>query len=670
MGLFGARRRWLRGLAVVGWLLHSAAARGVEGVPAGWSPPAPWSYQDGRFEASVASSEARLLVPGSGGLRDGTVGVTLSQVAGELRDLRLGLLYGARDTANAAFVLLRGDGSYWLGRLDEGKPVVALTGHSVALRAAEPNRLEVARDHGRETILVNGRRLLNRPAEGDGLGAIGLWISGSGTGVFVELDLRPAGSVPAVSDPAVSNGGPSRPTPPTRPAVAPELTLSPSRFPASPRFAEASAPPPAPATIGAKAGLPTTPSGPLEAAPRLTEVAGRTEPELLTAAVAVVMPPGSASAAMALPPAEVGSLAATPKALFAESFDPPSHEWNEDAFRRIENGELHIRAVSGYKLSGFPFDYRNYTYRARARALTPHGGTYGLVARLQPDGSSGYLFVVRDPDVYAVARLDGGKPVLLRRGNAALGAGWNQLAVRCVGADLAFSINDSVVASLEDDRYPRGGIGLWVDEHRQAAFDDLLVEAVEPGPRPPGDSGQPGAAAVAVLLEEHFDPPTMPWQQDAQREIRDGALELRAPYERFVISGVADGRFVDYQVTVAVESVGGPGRGRYGLVARLQPDGRTGYLFAIAGAGRFVVLRLDPQGAAKELARGEAPLSAGINQLGARCEGERIAFDVNGAEVVTVKDSRYSTGGFGLYVDNGAHARFDDLIATTLRPVP
>ncbi|MBI2299366.1 MAG: hypothetical protein HYU66_10565, partial [Armatimonadetes bacterium] len=340
-------------------------------------------------------------------------------------------------------------------------------------------------------------------------------------------------------------------------------------------------------------------------------------------------------------------------------------------FRRITGGELRIKAVSGYKLSGFPYSFADYVFTARTRALSAQGGTYGMVSRLQPDGNSGYLFVIRDPDTFAVARLDGGKPVLLRRGQAALATDWNRLEVRSLGATHTFRVNGAVVATFSDDRYPRGGIGLWVDEHRDAAFDDLLVEglAAEQTDLPAnGDSTPVPRQSDVVLLEERFDPPQMHWQEDAHREIRDGALRLSAPAQRFIISGVADGRYVDYSVTTECERLDGPATGRAGLVVRLQGDGRTGYVFAVDASSGWVVLRFDPGDQAVELARGEAAWRPGVNTLAARCQGDRLNFAVNGASVVAIRDPAYRGGGFGLYVDNGTVARFDNILA--LRPAP
>ncbi|NUQ01111.1 MAG: hypothetical protein HUU35_14780, partial [Armatimonadetes bacterium] len=351
--------------------------------------------------------------------------------------------------------------------------------------------------------------------------------------------------------------------------------------------------------------------------------------------------------------------------LFSEDFDPPKHRWDVDGLRRIESGEIRIRAVAGYLLSGQALPLTDYTAAVRARAMSSGGGTYGLVTRLQRDAQSGYLFLLRDPDVFAVARLDAGKPILLRRGEVAVTAGWNQLEVDCLGGLFVFRVNGAVVASFSDDRYATGGVGLWVDNHRQAAFDDLLVTAAER----PDTSGSGRELPLPepdrkVLLEERFDPPQLAWLEDEQRRIVEGALELRSEEGRFAISGAPESRTGDYQVQVEATRLDGPDRGLHGLLVRLQPDSRSGYLLAVYGGGRYLVLRFDAEGYVA-LARGETPLRPGANTLAAACQGAELQFLVNGTVVTRLTDTTYPGGGFGLYADNGVVARFDNLLATT-----
>jgi len=345
--------------------------------------------------------------------------------------------------------------------------------------------------------------------------------------------------------------------------------------------------------------------------------------------------------------------------LFEESFgDPPQHTWREDDYRHIANGQIVIQAREGYLLSGFPLELRDYRYQARARSLSESGGTYGLVVRLQPGGDSGYLCVVREPDVFAVARLDHGKATLLGRGRVTLGPDWHELAVDARGSTFTFVVDGKEVSGFADETYHSGGIGLWVDDYRQAAFDDLLATALGDTP-----AGPPPEPARELLFEERFDPPQLAWRQDRQRLIHDGGFELRSPQDLFITAGVPESRTGNYRFEADVQRLDGPDRGLCGLIARLQSDSRSGYVFALRGNGHFVVFRMDRTDA-KLLAEGTAPLRERQNRLRIDCDGDALQFRLNDTLVAEARDDTYLTGGFGLYADNGVTARFDNLRAT------
>lgn len=377
--------------------------------------------------------------------------------------------------------------------------------------------------------------------------------------------------------------------------------------------------------------------------------------------------------------------ASPPELVFRETFNPPAHPWVQDADRRIVNGELRMQAVTGHTLSGFHLPRADAVYTARVRPLSADGGTFGLVARLQADGAGGYLVVVRPPDRWAVARLQAGQVTLLAKGTTPqpLRRGFHEVALRCEGNRLEARLGDQALATVVDDTFTEGGIGVWVDDDRVAAFDDLSVTLLAATPAetpqaPAVDAAMqmpttpPPAAAIgnaaAVLFEERFDDPATAsaWAPQLTDAWSERGLLLTAPDGRFAVTGKTDARFTDYRVTAAARRVDGPAHGRLGLVARLQPDGRSGYVLALS-TGRWVALRLDADGVV-ELARGRLDPSVAVDRsvvLGVHCRGSRLQFDLNGATVATVDDATYASGGFGFYVDNGCRARFDDLVART-----
>ncbi|MCC7494537.1 MAG: hypothetical protein IT204_19420 [Fimbriimonadaceae bacterium] len=672
------------------WLLlavllapRQAASRVAERFDApAWSLAAPWLLADGELRATVAGSSARLLVPSTSGLRRGELRVTVRQVDGAVSGLRSGVLFGAPDADNGYFLLIRGDGGYWLGKLVGGKAVPALTGLVAAVSTAGPNEIRIRWDGPQQTILLNGSRLLTRQdgSYSPAAGSVGLWVEGTGTAGFDTVE---------VDDPSQPDSPPTAPgttTPPTGPDTPPVTLPGPTSEPRSDpppplRGPRADAgPAPVPTTTGPAPGLleqpasggpPSQPVTPLpgprgDAPPTAPPDPPRVDPPRTD-------PPRVEPVGPTVDPTPpVTPVASGPKVLFEESFNPARYPWNEDTLRSLSDGELRIRAVDGYLLSGFPLPLSNYSYRGRARPLSAGGGTYGLVTRLQKGGRSGYLFVIRDPDLFAVARLDDERPLLLRRGEVALPPGFKDLEVECLGSTFTFKVNGAVVATFSDDRYPTGGVGLWVENHRQAAFDDLLAVEAEAA----GAGGQGAGTVLEVrpdpsrtLLEERFDPPTLAWATDDQRRLQDGALWLSSSGDRFTISGAPEGRTGDWSMSVDVTRRDGPDRGLWGLVARLQPDGKTGYLCAFHGGNRFLVIRLDAENSV-ELARGEALLRPGVNTVTAHCDGRRLEFELNGTRLTTVEDPTYDSGGFGLYVDNGVTASFDNLLAIARRALP
>lgn len=603
-----APRPWL--WLLLTWRLAGAPAaelvrESLVTPPAGWTLGDPWRFTPTGLTAAVRGAQARLLVPGTAQLADGRASVTVQTRAADPADLRAGLLFRASDVDNGWFVLVRADGAYWLGRLVAGHSDVQLSGSIDPGPAGRPLALSVLCRGDRQTIALNGLPLITRTVSGGGQGGVGLWVAGSGAAAFTDLVVEDA------------SGG-------LRPVGTPTQTVVSGRGPEA---------------VLAPGGV--LPGGP----------AGASPPSLNPPTGGLPVPPNPAPD---VPPAPGA------KPLFAEDFNPPRHRWNRDEFRTIDQGWLRLRSGQGYQLSGFPYDFADFVYTAQAQSLSAAGGTLGLVARLGRDGNSGYVCVIREPDLFAVARLDQGKATILQRGSVALSGGIHTLKVTCVGADLGFSVDDRPLVVARDDKYAKGGIGLWVDNKREARFTNLLVHAAAAA-----DVPKPEPRRGRVLVNETFDPPALPWQQDSQRLIRDGRLHLFAPPGRSLVSGVADPRLIDYAAQAEGERVEGLAEGRLGLLVRLQADGRSGYLLALAADGAFVVLKVN--GAqVEQLAQGVAKVRPGVNTLGARCAGSSLRFALNGAEVAAVQDATWPAGGVGLYADNGLHARFGALRAEEL----
>ena len=641
--------RFARALAAVAAALLTAAAPGADliheslhGLPAGWAPPAPFAPAADGLQAQLHAGQAAWLVPGArlAAGAEGRVTVTLRQTAGRPADVRAGLVFGAAAADTGEFVLLRGDGYYTIGRVTAGRAEVRLAG-TVEVGPPEAARtLSVAWRDGQRLLSSAGTVFVTTADGPPAGGGLALWAAGTGTVVFSDLTVSGQSATPAPAPKPPVTPAPPTPsgpvaTPPKPPAPTPPVTVPAQRPP---------------------------PDGPQASGPEAGHVPAPIELGPSAPTPAVTAPPVAAAVDVKLPP-----LGAT---LFEEpDFGHPSHPWTHDDHRAVEPDGLRLRADKGFEISGFPFAFGDFCYSARATTLTTLGGTYGLVARLGRDGASGYVFVVREPATCIIARLDAGRPVVLRREGLKLSGAEHRLAAWCVGQTLSFVVDGHLAGQVQDATYAAGGVGLYVDNGREARFSELAANAVTDSPtavQPPvGPPAPVYPPRGKPLISEKFANPTLVWQQDAQRQLRDGALRLQAPAGQFAISGLADERYSDYIARCAVERLGGPPAGRHGLVVRLQPDGRSGYLLAIGGDGLFAVLRVDPNGLTV-LGSGATSVPPGLNTLWARCAGSTLSFGLGSKLLLTVQDGTYGAGGFGLYCDNGAMARFTELAAEAL----
>jgi hypothetical protein len=130
---------------------------------------------------------------------------------------------------------------------------------------------------------------------------------------------------------------------------------------------------------------------------------------------------------------------------------------------------------------------RDFSYEVEAAPEAgPAFNGYGLLYRAQ-DATHGYVLAVGSDGYYALLRLEGGAETALvewqqfphvRRGRAA-----NRLRVRCAGPACALYINDEYAATVSDDTWLEGEVGLWVrafeDEPVRVAFAAARLWRVE-----------------------------------------------------------------------------------------------------------------------------------------------------------------------------------------------
>ena len=169
----------------------------------------------------------------------------------------------------------------------------------------------------------------------------------------------------------------------------------------------------------------------------------------------------------------------------------------------------------------------------------------------------------------------------------------------------------------------------------------------------------PGKVSGEVLFEDDFS------QSGSGFETISNVYELKAySPEGYMISvNQADSRAIstsnlnysNSEISVKAKKILGPSDSQMGLVCRYQ-DKYNFYAFTISSDGYAGIIRVkDGQ---KELLNGETLIRAeninladGENQLSALCDGEKLAFTVNGKLLLTAEDDSFINGDAGFFVE-------------------
>jgi hypothetical protein len=169
--------------------------------------------------------------------------------------------------------------------------------------------------------------------------------------------------------------------------------------------------------------------------------------------------------------------------------NPPYASWGDGAYRLLAKDAMRFVAV------GVPLDQAlddvivSATFR---KTGGPPGGGYGLIVRDQGpeprDGKnqelSAYVLETGDLGEYGVWRRDGDHWIDLvpwtRSPAVRSGGSPNELLVRALGSQLTFSVNGSVIASVTDDTYAQGGVGLFVGgDDNDVALDRFDLQRID-----------------------------------------------------------------------------------------------------------------------------------------------------------------------------------------------
>lgn len=169
----------------------------------------------------------------------------------------------------------------------------------------------------------------------------------------------------------------------------------------------------------------------------------------------------------------------------------------------------------------------------------------------------------------------------------------------------------------------------------------------------------PGKVSGGVLFEDDFS------HSGSGFETISNVYELKAysPDGYMISVNQANSRAIsttnlnysNSEISVKTKKILGPSDSQMGLVCRYQ-DKYNFYAFTITSDGYAGIIRLKE--GIKELLNSETlvraeniNLSDGENQLSALCDGEKLAFIVNGELILTAEDDSFINGDAGFFVE-------------------
>lgn len=175
----------------------------------------------------------------------------------------------------------------------------------------------------------------------------------------------------------------------------------------------------------------------------------------------------------------------------------------------------------------------------------------------------------------------------------------------------------------------------------------------------------PWKSSGDVLLEENFDDATSHWEEvnnayEIKRYSEQGYFVLIQPSHGRTIS--TSGKvFADVKFSVEAKKVTGPKDTNVGLVCRYQ-DKENFYGFSV-GTDGYVGIYKVVKGESKLLSGEEYQVSEhvhqgdGQNAIIASCIQDRLSLNINGSDVLEVKDDTFGIGEVGLLMETSAEGK-------------
>jgi hypothetical protein len=359
--------------------------------------------------------------------------------------------------------------------------------------------------------------------------------------------------------------------------------------------------------------------------------------------------------------------------LFWDNFGSPSSGWEVGESSNgsvgygngnyVVRGEVAQKAVAG--VAGQLFDDVIIEVEA-THILGPaeDDDAYGVMCRVQPDedgygfllGADGFysIWIVMDGDWEELAAWDAATAV--NQGNAT-----NRIRVICDESRLALVANGKLLAEATDTTYADGDIAVvaatFEEDPIEVHFDNVIVHDPD-----------------TVLLQDDFSDDSSGWTikewDGGTAGYRDGKYVIRAEDKQYYYYGWPNVSAADVEIEVDATQVLGPASGlnSYGVACRVQTSGE-GYFLRVRGNGEYSVFRETASGDEWLVTWTKSPVvkqGDATNRLRAVCQGNRMAFFVNGELVAEATDDVFDKGNVALtastFEDDATEVHFDDLV--------
>lgn len=174
-----------------------------------------------------------------------------------------------------------------------------------------------------------------------------------------------------------------------------------------------------------------------------------------------------------------------------------------------------------------------------------------------------------------------------------------------------------------------------------------------------------------TLLTENFSNAKSNWEE--VNNVYE--LKLYSPQGYFVSVNPPDGRtvstsgkvFSDAKFSVDIQKITGPNDTSFGLICRYL-DKQNYYAFSISSDGYAGIIKVE--NGKSSMISGDQYIHSdliksedSVNSLIAACVGDTLSLNVNGTDLITVKDESFTIGELGLFLetssDGGASALFN-----------